>query len=371
MTPENHFERPADAAADGLLQQCVHQGWVPPGCVLGGELVMVLMNAGRDPCAGCRGPRHRCGGRPFTDFEQTSAQGVRSAFGRNVDRDRAKRVRAFFLGGDTAPSESHRSDDGSLVVGLATPRDPGLTWETLSDNEADWHFDFVRARTLTSVEKASARQWSALMHQWHQLYSFEKILLDPGGGGIFVARELKSQRQIINGAEQDVTPIADQVNGPREVSRGYFILHLYKRGDPGIELLWPGLAGDDKLNDAAYSEMKSAVDTGGVSWPARLEDLRRDNPEALKGWTPERFGALDALNRTVDQFKNVSVVTMEGPDGPQFAMTRRGARQFTATGKKDLMSGSMYCYLAFRIWLRSEDWKSGIRPGSRALFSGA
>ena len=58
-------------------------------------------------------------------------------------------------------------------------------------------------------------------------------------------------------------------------------------------------------------------------------------------------------------------------DGQAFAMTRRGARQFVAQGKKDLMSGGMYCYLGFRMWLRSEDWKSGIAPKNRAMFGGS
>ena len=48
---------------------------------------------------------------------------------------------------------------------------------------------------------------------------------------------------------------------------------------------------------------------------------------------------------------------------------QRGARQFSAQGKKDLMSAAMYCYLAFRVWLRAGNWVAGIKPENRALFS--
>jgi hypothetical protein len=67
----------------------------------------------------------------------------------------------FFEGIDPAPSESHKSDDGALVVGCAQPRRlpekllPDGQTEPLSDNAADWHFDFVYARRLTWKQKAS------------------------------------------------------------------------------------------------------------------------------------------------------------------------------------------------------------------------
>lgn len=47
----------------------------------------------------------------------------------------------------------------------------------------------------------------------------------------------------------------------------------------------------------------------------------------------------------------------------------RGARQFSAQGKKDLTSAAMYCCLAFRIWPRAGNWVAGIKPENRAFFS--
>jgi len=49
---------------DLLLQHAVAQEWVPKGCLLEEWLVHDLRSGGIDPCAGCRGPREKCGGRP-------------------------------------------------------------------------------------------------------------------------------------------------------------------------------------------------------------------------------------------------------------------------------------------------------------------
>ena len=48
---------------DLYLEACISQGYVPSGCLLVGQLVWALVNDGKDPCAGCAGPREICGGR--------------------------------------------------------------------------------------------------------------------------------------------------------------------------------------------------------------------------------------------------------------------------------------------------------------------
>src|SRR5579862_9763347 len=115
----------------------------------------------------------------------------------------------FFEGIDPAPSDSPRSDHGALVVGGATPRGSAREdgqW-SLSDNWADWYFDYVYARRLTSREKASARQWSGIIHEHPRAFGFEKILMDAGagGGGTLIQRELRSPKQLIQGVETELT----------------------------------------------------------------------------------------------------------------------------------------------------------------------
>lgn len=58
----HYFEQEAADADDMLLGMAKMQGYVPPGCLLGGMVVMAETNAGNNPCWGCNGPREKCGG---------------------------------------------------------------------------------------------------------------------------------------------------------------------------------------------------------------------------------------------------------------------------------------------------------------------
>jgi hypothetical protein len=60
----HYFDQPKADEDDMLLMMAKGQSYVPLNCLLGGMFVMSEINAGRDPCAGCEGPRERCLGRP-------------------------------------------------------------------------------------------------------------------------------------------------------------------------------------------------------------------------------------------------------------------------------------------------------------------
>jgi hypothetical protein len=60
----HYFEQPAADPDDMLLGMARMQGYVPQTCLLGGPVVMAEINAGRNPCWGCNGPREKCHGKP-------------------------------------------------------------------------------------------------------------------------------------------------------------------------------------------------------------------------------------------------------------------------------------------------------------------
>jgi hypothetical protein len=66
MEKLHYFDDPDGAAErnDVMLQMAIGQGYVPKTCLLAGRVVMSEVNAGRDACAGCEGPREVCKGRP-------------------------------------------------------------------------------------------------------------------------------------------------------------------------------------------------------------------------------------------------------------------------------------------------------------------
>jgi hypothetical protein len=62
--PVNYFDAPEDASEDSMLNMAKEMGAVPGGCLLNGQMAILLHREGTDPCAGCNCPREKCGGRP-------------------------------------------------------------------------------------------------------------------------------------------------------------------------------------------------------------------------------------------------------------------------------------------------------------------
>lgn len=264
----------------------------------------------------------------------------------------------FFCGCDPAPSDGQNSDDGAIVIAGAQPKLilPDDKDFTLSNRWTDWKFRFCYARRLTSKERASARQWSGVLHDLHQRFNFSRMVMDPNGGGVMVMREMIQPVQLIHGQEVNCRPIGDQVRGPSLVSDGDFILHLWKRPDPkepdpAMELLFPGLKGDDLLNQSLYSALKDGLDLGGdtVELPPDPGKLFATRADETRAWGEERTWALKNLQAFVSQAQNV-FVKMKA-DGEAYEMTRNGAKQFDCAGKKDLVSAAMYAWVAFLLWL--------------------
>lgn len=286
----------------------------------------------------------------------------------------------FFFGGvDPAPSESQKSDDGAVLVAAATPKQwpealpmvggrPAPIEEVkLSENPSDWNFDFVYGRRFTWKEKLSARQWSSHLHVLHQRFGFSRICMDPNAGGVLIKRELIAPKQLIGGAETDVTPIADMEDGPKMVVRGDFILSMFKRGDPGVESLWPELAGDELLNDRLYSTAKEALDNAMWGFPMKVEQWLTERRSEVDQWPEERQWAMKCLDATGEQL--VRVVVAVKPDGT-WLTSPRGARKFSALGKKDFVSAAMYAYAGFLMWLRGDSWRTRRNSRDAVGFGG-
>lgn len=64
MSRPHYFDMDEAPSDDVPLRIAKGRGYVPDGCLLGGQLVMAMVREGKDPCVGCEGPREKCGGRP-------------------------------------------------------------------------------------------------------------------------------------------------------------------------------------------------------------------------------------------------------------------------------------------------------------------
>ncbi len=273
-----------------------------------------------------------------------------------------------FLGIDPAPSETAKADEGGLVVGVATPAVKLKPRDPLPLEVSDWYFDLVYARRLTSKHQASARQYSGVIHGLEQQFHFERICMDPQQGGSFVKRELINERQTILGQEVKVLPIADLEEGPKRVIHAKFNLTMFRPRDPGIERLWPDTGDMGVLNDNMYASFKVALDSGQVAMPPPVDVWMRNNPDEFMKWPDEKQWAMRNLTLLQKQLVRVEVVTDE--DGVTELRTRKGARKFQATGKKDLVSAAMYAWVAFLVWLKMGEFEMELDPADAPRFGG-
>jgi len=264
---------------------------------------------------------------------------------------------SYFMGVDPAPAFDAKADDGALVAAKAWPRVPG----ELSSSPADWHFGYVWAYRLRA---ASLEEWSGFIHKKHREFGFTKIVLDvgAGGGGGFIRRQLQNHQQLIEQVPTKVKPIV--TTDDTVTYDGYPILHMTRRKDPGIATLFPPpLDGDDVLIDAIHTGYRQVLDSGSVGFPRPHDEVAR---EVSDKWPEEMQWASKNLSAVRAQLVNVQVAT--NPDGT-WQYTNRGAKQFSAIGKKDLAYAAVYCHLAFRIWLAVGDF-STPDPDDDAGFSG-
>ncbi|HEV2330563.1 MAG TPA: hypothetical protein VGY56_17420 [Verrucomicrobiae bacterium] len=264
----------------------------------------------------------------------------------------------YFLGIDPAPALRKTADDGALAILRVKPK-PGLG-RAPTANVGDWLAEFVWAyrvrgdklrslRTATGKEDSvfiaeTTREWSGHIHRKHRHFGLTGLCMDPQGGGQHIMTELNKSRQTIEGVETEVTPIAsldDLSSGVAE-----YILTMFRAQDPAIRALWPILTGVDNLYDAMHRAFEEAIEHGIVSFPMPFNERPASTTE---GWELEKKWALKNLDAARLQLSNIQVVTRD--DGT-LALTRNNARQFMASGKKDLAYACIYAYIRFLAWLK-------------------
>jgi hypothetical protein len=248
--------------------------------------------------------------------------------------------RFYFMGVDPAPSRGQKSDDGALAVLRVRPR-PGVKNPT--ENVSDWLCEFIWAYRLRG---ATTRQWSAFIHLKHRHFGLSGICMDAQGGGVWVNDELILTKQMIEGVETAVTPIASTEDLERTGPNVQLLLNMYRRSDPGIKHMWPHLAGDDNLYEAMHNRFQEAVNYMIVTFPKAYND--RPGAET-SAWPQEKQWALKTLDTAREQLNKVQVAVNE--DGT-FALTGHSAKTFSAAGKKDLAYACIYAYVRFLIWLK-------------------
>jgi len=269
----------------------------------------------------------------------------------------------YFLGVDAAPAQSKKADDGAKVVLRLRPR-PGLGRPPTSVN-SDWLFEYVwayrvrgeRAKPGQEDEHFFAQRagdWSGLIHQKHQHFNFDGIMMDSQGGGQLIWPELNKTQQRINGVDRTVTPIATVDDS--SVGNAHLILCLFLREH--CELVWPILnPGVDSLYTSAHNALRDMVLHAEVLFPKPFND--RPGAETA-AWPVEKKWALKMLDEVRRQLANVHVATK---DTGEWDLTRNGAFRFSAMGKKDLAYAALFALVRALIWLKAGELEFAMGGG--------
>ncbi len=278
----------------------------------------------------------------------------------------------YFMGVDSAPAQSNRADDGALAILRLRPK-PGLGGPPTS-NHGDWLWEFVWAYRVRGNLKRIAKDaesgalyartlghWSGLIHTKNQHFHLDGVELDPGagGGGSLLLPELENTRQLINGIETEVTPLAD----PFETTAGnaQFIVRLFMRRE--MTELWPILKGDDNLIDAAHTAYEEKIEHALIQWPLPYNE----RPKAVTAeWELERQWALKNLDAMRAQLMQVAV---ERNDDGSWRLTQNHARRFSVpNGKKDLAYAGLMAFVRALLWLKLGGLDDDDRSGDAGFY---
>ncbi len=244
----------------------------------------------------------------------------------------------YFGGYDTAAAQSDRADSAAgaiLRAALKQGADPEMIRQP-----SDFDLSFVYARVLRNQ---SARQQAGVIHHLQDRFGCSGWVLDGGGGGLFVARELRSQVQVIEGSEQTRVPLITRDD--REAPLGRAIVSIFRPKDSGVSAVWPTVDSSDGINDFMHQEFRGAIEAGLIGEPPPISEMPREEAEAV---SEEMRWVLRNLEAGRKEILAVTVAVRE--DGSELR-TRNGFRQFLARGRKDIAYSKIYAYVAFLIWI--------------------
>jgi hypothetical protein len=261
-----------------------------------------------------------------------------------VEKDSAVLKNVFyFLGIDPSKGDNNKADDGALVALRASARVPEPTSE-----ERDWRVEPCYAY---KVRKCDAAQWAAIIHRKHQHFNFTRMMMDPGGGGVWIRPELAKPKQMIRDRETKVRPIGCYEDEGTMMVNAAFILSMFKISDHRISQVWGDISmkTSDNLNDAAHTCLLEGMVSGILGFPQKFRERTESD---VSDWPDERRNAALLIDMSIRQLQAIAVATEQ--DG-KTAYTKNNARIFSAKGKKDFAYALMYAYTAFLAWLKSID----------------
>ena len=198
----------------------------------------------------------------------------------------------------------------------------------------------VYAYTLRNL---SAGATSAFIHWLHDRFSFTNITLDPGGGGLWVYKELVKPKQTyveMGWHDRVVIPLCTRDEAITTDKQP--IIHFFKRGEVFDQLSYVHrntLVSDDGFLFAHHQRYQEAWHGRELLYPLGLDERP---PEVKRQWTPDMIEAQKTLDRGLIQLSRVRQLTSN--DGQTPLTSKKGFPLFGAQGKKDIAYSGFYAF---------------------------
>lgn len=219
--------------------------------------------------------------------------------------------------------------------------------------------DCYRANGLTDY------QMSAMIHRRHLKFQYEMLMMDPGGGGLFVRDKLREPDQFDGRERFNVRPLITK-DDEQMLGQGDDRLVLFGRsdsritGDPKRQIPGCGfvLTAESLLPNKMHELMRAALEAtpSGINFPPMWG-----------GWNNQSFSNADDMrkylmsteltgkhrvNAEIDLAlaQLVQIARKMNPDMTTIYQDKFGFYEFKSPQKKDSAYALIYAYFAFWLW---------------------
>jgi hypothetical protein len=200
---------------------------------------------------------------------------------------------------------------------------------------------------------------SGLIHLFHRIFGFAKIVLDPRGGGLAIYEQLKKTEQTIDGIATQVIPLCTRFE-PIQADKQPIVC-FFQRGGELDEVVMPQfLVAEEGFIEWWHKQFRQSWEAGEHEWPMPIADR---SPAEVKRWRREQLWAQRLLDAALAEISSVRTVT--APDGITPLMSKRGFRMFDAKAKKDLAYSSLMGFAGGEVILKQG---IGVEEGETAAM---
>jgi len=200
----------------------------------------------------------------------------------------------------------------------------------------------------------TADEMAWYIHEVHDKFPSARILMmDPGGGGVYVYDSLKKDKLEISGQIQEVVPIV-ATDDADDALKGSRVLVFFKRGAPEIDEAYGKMKGDDVLVNMAHKVLQGAIERGKLLVPAEIDEFELSKDKLIPiVHSEEKIRAIQAIEEALKQLLNIEV-ERDKDKKPKKTTNNQFVYFVSGRKKKDSAYSLLYANFAASVWKKTQ-----------------